>query len=119
MLLVKTKVKESSIHGIGLFADEFIPKDTVIFKESIFTKKFTDYEYRLLPELQREFINHYCYFLGGIWRCSLDNDRFMNHSQTPNTIELDELTTIASKDICIDEEITTDYDTIHFQPIGK
>ena len=112
MLLVKTKIKESKIHGIGLFSDQFIPKGTVIFKESVFTKKFTEEEYALLPELQKEFVNHFCYFLGGIWRCSLDNDRFMNHSQTPNTTELDDVTTVASQDINIDEEITTNYDMI-------
>ena len=66
----------------------------------------------LLPELQKQFVNHFCYFLGGVWRCSLDNDRFMNHSQTPNTTELDDVTTVASQDINIDEEITTNYDMI-------
>ena len=30
MLLVKTRLGASAIHGIGLFADEFIPKDTEI-----------------------------------------------------------------------------------------
>lgn len=112
MLLVKTKVKQSEIHGTGLFADEFIAKGTVIFKESIFTKYFTEDEYNALPELQKEFIAHYCYFLGGVWRCSMDNDRFTNHSDTPNTIEPDNYTTIAAVDINIGDEITTDYSSI-------
>jgi len=112
MLLVKTKIKQSPINGIGLFADEFIPKGTVIFKESFFTKHFTKSEYESLDELQKEFINHYCYFLGGIWRCSLDNDRFMNHSDNPNTTEIDDYTTISSIDINIGDEITTNYDMI-------
>jgi len=112
MLLVKTKIKESLIHGIGLFADEFIPKGTVIFKESFLTKHFTESEYESFPELQREFIDHYCYFLGGVWRCSVDNDRFINHSDDPNTIEIDNYTTISSIDINIGDEITTNYDTI-------
>jgi hypothetical protein len=30
MLYVKTKIGPSEIEGIGLFADEFIPKDTII-----------------------------------------------------------------------------------------
>jgi len=32
MLQVKTYVKESKIHGNGLFAKEFIPKGTIIWK---------------------------------------------------------------------------------------
>lgn len=112
MLLVKTKIKESLINGIGLFADEFIPRGATIFKESIFTKHFTESEYELLPKLQKEFLNHYCYFLGGIWRCSLDNDRFINHSDNPNTLEVDEITTVALIDINIDDEITTNYSII-------
>ena len=32
MLLVKTRLGASAIHGIGLFADEFIPKDTVTWR---------------------------------------------------------------------------------------
>lgn len=112
MLLVRTKVKPSEIHGTGLFADEFIPKGTIIFKESFFTKHFTQEQYESLPQLQREFISHYCYFLGGVWRCSMDNDRFMNHSENPNTIEPDDYTTVAAVDINIGDEITTNYEMI-------
>ena len=32
MLLVKTRLAPSTIHGIGLFADEFIPKGTEVWK---------------------------------------------------------------------------------------
>ncbi len=32
MLLVKTKIGQSKIHGIGIFAEQFIPKGTVIWK---------------------------------------------------------------------------------------
>ena len=112
MLLVKTKIKESPIHGIGLFADEFIPEGTIIFKQSSFTKEFTKEEYEAFPQLQKDFLNHYCYFLGGVWKCSLDNDRFMNHSDNPNTIEVDNFTTIASIDINAGDELTTDYSKI-------
>ena len=44
MLVVKTKIKNSPIHGIGLFAEEFIPKGTLVWKlnkkfDLIYTKK--------------------------------------------------------------------------------
>lgn len=32
MLLIKTKIGPSKINGIGLFADEFIPKGTSVWR---------------------------------------------------------------------------------------
>lgn len=116
MLLVKTKLDKSPIHGIGLFANQFIPKGTVIFRESIFTIKLTNEEFLKLDDIPQTFVDVYGYFLDGFWRVSLDNDRFMNHSDTPNTLEIDAITTIAATDIKIGEEITTNYNLIHMEP---
>ncbi len=33
MLLVKTQLKNSRIHGVGIFADEDIPKGTAIWRD--------------------------------------------------------------------------------------
>jgi SET domain-containing protein len=109
MLQVKTKVKESKIHGLGLFADEFIPKDTVIFKESRFTLKFSEEEIQMWAGIQKDFILTYGYLQHGVYKCSVDNDRFINHSDSPNTIDLDDFTVIAKEDIQIGEEITSNY----------
>ncbi len=111
MLLVKTKIGISNIHGIGLFADEFIRQGTIIFKEDEFTKKITESEFELLPPIQRNFIRTYSYFRDGFYHISLDNDRFMNHSDTPNTLDIDDLT-IANYDINIGDEITCNYNDI-------
>lgn len=50
-MYVKTKIAPSKIHGIGLFADEFIPEDTIIWK---FTKgfdlKFTKEQVKKFPK---------------------------------------------------------------------
>mgnify|MGYP000255157863 CR=1 FL=1 len=107
MLLVRTKLGISKIHGIGLFADEFIRQGTIIFKEDDFTKKITKEEVEFLPPTQRNFIKTYSYFRDGFYRLSL----FMNHSDTPNTIDIDDLT-IANYDINIGEEITCNYKNI-------
>lgn len=111
MLLVKTKLGVSNIHGIGLFADEFIRQGTIIFKEDNFTKKLTKEEFEFLPPIQRNFIKTYSYFRDNYYRISLDNDRFMNHSDTPNTIDIDDIT-IANYDINIGDEITCNYNDI-------
>lgn len=112
MLMVKTIVKQSNIEGagLGLFADEFIPKGTMIFQEDTFSISFTEDEFEKLSKIQKDFIHTYGYIRDGIWRCSLDNDRFTNHSDNPNCD--DSVTcceTFASRDIEIGEEITTNY----------
>jgi SET domain-containing protein len=111
MLLVRTKLGESKIHGIGLFADELIPMGTVIFMEDEYTKIITVEEYEKLTSIQRKFIDTYSYFNNGVYKCSLDNDRFMNHSDTPNTLDVDTMT-FANYDIQPGEEITCNYNSI-------
>jgi SET domain-containing protein len=110
MLLVKTKLGESKIHGIGLFADQFIPTGSVIFQEEeFFTKKITRDEFEKLTELQKDFLMHYSYRYEKLLKLSLDNDRFMNHSNDPNTDDSDPLKTVATRDIQPGEEITCNY----------
>lgn len=111
MLKVKTILKQSEIHGIGLFADEFIPKGTLIFEEDEFTVKFNNEEVQNFTEKKVEFIKKYCYLRDDVWYCSMDNDRFTNHSNIPNTYET-ETFTFAAKDIQPGEEITTNYQSI-------
>ena len=53
MFLIKTKIGQSPIHGIGLFADEDVPANTLIFEEGEFTMKFSVEKYNSLPEIQR------------------------------------------------------------------
>lgn len=111
MLKVKTILKESSIHGIGLFADQLIPKDTIIFEEDEFTIKFSQNDIINFTPTQMAFINTYCYVRNGLWYCSIDNDRFTNHSDNPNVYET-ETATWALRDIQKGEEILTDYRSI-------
>ena len=108
MLKVKTYVGPSTIEGVGLFAAEFIPAGTLIFQEDEYTQFITREDYNNMSEIQREFIDRYSYFNGGVYKVSMDNDRFTNHSSTPNTIDLGDVT-IARLNIREGEEITADY----------
>lgn len=117
MLLVKTKVGDSGIHGLGLFADQFIPKDTLIWKlNTKFDLLLTKEEIENLSEPARKIVYHYAYFDENYDKyvlCS-DDARFFNHSDSPNCMDKivdgDDLT-IALRDIEAGEELTSDYST--------
>lgn len=117
MLLVKTKIGQSNISGIGVFADEFIPKGTVIWRfQEGFDQMIEKSELeKLSPPAKQQFLN-YAYFdlKTQKYILAFDDSRFFNHSETPNCDEADlpgELVTvtIAGRDIAIGEEITDDY----------
>lgn len=123
MLLVKTKLKESPIQGIGLFADEFIPKGTLIWK---FTPKIdTAYTLQEVENLKKEgtwkAISKYAYHskITNKYVLCGDDARFINHSSinpaTDDTNTWDEIEglTIAARDIQKGEEITSDYSVFY------
>ncbi|HIH24518.1 TPA: SET domain-containing protein [Candidatus Woesearchaeota archaeon] len=119
MLLVNTKVLPSNIHGMGLFADEFIPKGTVIWKFTPgFDLKFTKEQIAGFPEQVREYLHVYSWLSkkSGAYCFSSDNGKYFNHSEHPNSLSAyyedeDEVVTRAIKDIQCGDEITDDYST--------
>ena len=112
MLLIKTKIAVSSIHGIGLFADEFVPKGTVTWQfNPIIDVGFTDEEIAALPEVARKTFLHYTYFDKDLQRHILcaDDQRFINHSTSGWNIESTPHKDIAARDIAVGEELLCDY----------
>ena len=118
MLLVKTRLGVSSIHGIGLFADEFIPKGTVIWKyEPSVDLKLTFPQIEALPESSREQIQKYTYreHHSNMYVLCGDDARFFNHAPAianctdvqNGSLEGD--LTLALRDIEPGEELTCDY----------
>ena len=116
MLLVKTEVRPSTIHGLGLFAGEFIPKGKVIWEfEPGFDLAIDKEKIDNLPPIPRKWFQHYAHLSrkNGKYTLSVDNDRYINHSSNPNTEDIDtgreELATVALRDIEAGEELTCDY----------
>jgi SET domain-containing protein len=116
MLLVKTKLDLSGIHGIGLFADEFIPKDTVIWKfNALIDLRCSEEEIQKLSRDSRRQIEKYSYREkhSGLYVLCGDDARFFNHSTTPNCFDYyrneEEDLTVALRDIYPGEELTCDY----------
>ena len=114
---MKTKIKESSIHGIGCFADENIQKGTIIWK---FVKEFDqefprDFIQKLSNASRQQFLK-YAYVsktTGNYILCS-DDTRFFNHSNESNVKNValegeQEGIDIANRDILCGEELTYDY----------
>ena len=119
MLLVRTFIDRSPIHGLGIFAAEPIAKGTPVWR---FTPGF---DLELPParldeatEDQRTQLLHFGYIdprLGTYILCC-DGAHFINHSDTANI--LPDFTgdphgiDIAVRDIAAGEEITADYEIV-------
>ena len=114
MILVKTHLDTSKIPdaGIGLFADEFISKGTLVWKfVPGFDFALKKGDLNKLPKIAKSFVLHYGYYNedeGGYVIC-VDNSRFMNHSKNPNTTDTNIIGTMTIKDIHKGEEITCNY----------
>ena len=109
MLRVKTKVATSTIHGVGLIADEFIPKDTVIWEHNdLIDRVYYFDKLNEVPEPGRAFLLTYGWREGKYFIVPGDNGRFVNHSFTPNCIKNGNVY-VAARDIQIGEEIVEDY----------
>lgn len=124
MLKVKTKIKQSAVSGLGLFADQFIPKNTTIWEfNPKIDMSITKDLYEKLTNIEKGFFDHYGYWSDDInmYVCSGDNYRFTNHSTTPNVgtinaVENSEGQDIALRDIQVGEELFYDYRTFGENP---
>jgi|SRR3989344_5403230 len=117
VLLVKTKIGPSKIHGIGLFADQFIPKGTLIWKFTPnFDQKISVKKINNFPKELQDYLETYTWPSKepGKYCLVFDEAKFFNHSKFPNTISIpyeneEEIITLASRDIPPGEEITGNY----------
>jgi SET domain-containing protein len=117
MLMVKTRLKPSDIAGIGLFADEDIPKGTITWRFMPgYDTLLTDEAIDKLPEPARSNLRDHAYrdAASGLYVLCIDNARFMNHADEPNTAGVHTAGAIdgydiATRDISKGEELTCDY----------
>tara|TARA_A100001391_G_scaffold199038_1_gene181487 strand:- start:616 stop:1059 length:444 start_codon:yes stop_codon:yes gene_type:complete len=112
MLHVMTYVAPSSIHGLGVFTAAPVAKGTLIWTfEEYFDRRYDEAQFQALHPVIHEYFKVYGYRdkHDGFYYMTVDNDRFTNHSQTPNTC-VDSLgNCYALKDIACNEELTADY----------
>jgi len=109
MLLVKTYLDKSPIHGLGVFAAKRIPKGAKIWRfVEGFDRCYTAKQFAKLPKAARDFLKDYAYRVDGEILFTVDNDHHMNHADKPNTV-LRGGYAIAAKNIAKGAEITNDY----------
>ena len=115
MLRVKTYLDKSLIPGagIGCFAKELIVKDQLIWEfDPFFDQVYTQENLDNMDEITQQFIITYCFKQNDLYYLCVDNGRFFNHSETPNTLDLPNTNkTYALRDIQPGEEILSDYAT--------
>jgi SET domain-containing protein len=114
-MMYKTYVAASNIHGLGLFAGESIPKNSLFWKHDHIVDGWLDldsvsgkYGY---SSVFVEHINYfYCYDRSlDLYIKHADNIIFANHSDKPNLTSPTKYLHISNKDIEVDEEITLNY----------
>ncbi|MEK7113453.1 MAG: SET domain-containing protein [Patescibacteria group bacterium] len=119
MLTVKTKLKESGVEGMGLFADEDISKGTVTWRfDKDIDIVFDPEDVEKMPKEKQNLIKKYAFLsiYSGKYIYSIDDSRFINHSaknfnviNRTKEMKGDELIEVASRDIKKGEEILVNY----------
>lgn len=117
MLYVKTKIGPSEIEGTGLFADEFIPKGTVLWRFTPgFDLKFTAEEIRNFPDNVQVYMEKYMWLSkkSDQYCIASDDAKYFNHLSAPNCLSAyysdeEEVVTKAVVNINPGDELTDDY----------
>jgi uncharacterized protein len=112
MLTVKTKLDKSKIAGIGLFTEEAIEKDQLVWKNNAGTELVkTPAEFAAFSDYLKNLYKHYGYMdkVDKTWKLPLDNSRFMNHSDNPNLTQAESGDYIATQKIPAGQELTCNY----------
>jgi len=109
MLVVKTKLRKSKIHGMGVFADQNIKKGATIWEYNpVIDKEITKKQYKSLPNIAKRYMMKYTYLEVNKWILCGDDGRFVNHSKHPNCDDKGDRT-IAGRNIKKGEELTSNY----------
>ena len=116
MLLVRTKLAQSMIDGIGLFAAEHISKGTIVWEfNPVIDMRIDGEKLSSLPAACKEQMRKYTYreINSGLYVLCGDDARFFNHSNEPNCLDIQDEAhgdiTVAARDISEGEELTCNY----------
>ena len=108
--MVNTKIGQSTIHCIGLFAAQDISKGSIIWSpNALLDIKIPPFILMKWPESAQQQIKNYAWVdEDGMYCLCGDDARFFNHSDTPNCDDSGP-NTVSLIDIKCGEELTCDY----------
>ncbi|MBP6888675.1 MAG: SET domain-containing protein [Candidatus Pacebacteria bacterium] len=116
MLHIRYKLGPSTIHGIGVFSEEDIPKDCCIVTASpLLDTNLSQEQFDTLSATEQEEVKHHGHYdkVLNRWHVDFDMTRFANHSDSPNLTQKYNdkgYYILALKDIKKGEELTINYD---------
>lgn len=109
MMTVRTELRASAIHGIGVFAAEPIPAGALVWQLSEWDQRLGDADLARMHPAAVAGIGRHLYRHGGRHVLCFDHARFMNHSGAPNLDCRDPQANYARRAIAAGEELTCDY----------
>ena len=125
MMLVETELRQSPVHGIGVFLLQAVRQGDLIWRfDARIDRVYTEEEIATLPEHLQRFLRTYSTWheATGLWVLCGDHGRHFNHSDEPtivsNAIGFGE--DRAAADLPDGTELTSNYCTIcdHFRQNG-
>lgn len=111
MLLIDHYIASSPVHGLGVFARDFVPSGTLVWKvHPAIDREIHEFELRDLPQHVVKLIETHSEYLAELkrYRLSADGGYFMNHADDPNLLDLGDVM-YARRDIHPGEELFCDY----------
>lgn len=115
MIHIKYKLKESSLHGVGLFADEDIEKGQLVYTASpILDVNITQEQFDSLDEKEKREVQWWGFWdePNNVWHVDFDVSKFINHSFDATLTQDNSYTDaylVATRDIKTGEELTQNY----------
>lgn len=118
MIHVKYKLKESGLHGVGLFSDQEIKAgDLVYTPNSLLDVDLTPEEFSTLSPSEQKEVAYYGYWNvhTNKWHVAFEAIRFLNHGAlgVANVTQDEAMVMRAKQDISIGEELLQDYAEIY------
>jgi hypothetical protein len=115
MIHIKYKLNTSPLHGVGLFADEPIPKGVLIYTPSpVLDVNITQEQFNALDEKEKQEVRWWGFLdpTTNRWHVDFDVTHFINHADDA-TVTQDpahpDAYLVAARDIKIGEELTQNY----------
>jgi SET domain-containing protein len=115
VIYIKYQLKESPLHGVGLFSDQDIKEGELVLTASpMLDVDITQEQFDSLRQSEQDEVRWWGYFYepSQIWHVDFDVSRFINHSYDA-TLKQDEHNgepcLVAARDVKAGEELTQNY----------